>query len=41
VTTLVLNLNQRNTVALAAYRQRGSNIRESIVADLGGGLRDG
>jgi ribosomal protein S18 acetylase RimI-like enzyme len=34
---LILNVNKRNTVALAAYRQRGFVIRESIVADIGGG----
>ena len=37
-TTLVLNVNKRNTVALTAYRHRGFTIRESIVADIGGGF---
>lgn len=37
-TTLMLNVNKRNAVALAAYRQRGFTIRESIVADIGGGF---
>ena len=37
-TTLVLNVNKRNAVALAAYRRRGFTIRESIVADIGGGF---
>jgi GNAT superfamily N-acetyltransferase len=36
-TALTLNVNKRNTVAHAAYRQRGFVIRESIVADIDGG----
>jgi ribosomal protein S18 acetylase RimI-like enzyme len=35
---LILNVNKRNTAALAVYRQRGFVIRESIVADIGGGF---
>ena len=37
-TMLTLNVNQRNAVALAAYRQRGFTIRDFIVADIGGGF---
>jgi ribosomal protein S18 acetylase RimI-like enzyme len=37
-TALILNVNKRNTAALAVYRQRGFVIRESIVADIGGGF---
>jgi len=37
-TTLMLNVNKRNEIAIRAYRQRGFTIRESIVADIGGGF---
>ena len=37
-TTLGLNVNKRNEIAIAAYRKRGFTIRESIVADIGGGF---
>ncbi len=37
-TTLMLNVNKGNAAALAAYRQRGFTIRDSIVADIGGGF---
>ena len=36
--TLVLNVNKRNERAVAAYLKRGFTIRESIVADIGGGF---
>jgi GNAT superfamily N-acetyltransferase len=36
--SLVLNVNKRNAVALAAYHRRGFVIRESIVAEIGGGF---
>ena len=37
-TTLGLNVNKRNEIAIAAYRKRGFTLRESIVADIGGGF---
>lgn len=37
-TTLILNVNKRNAVALDAYRRRGFIHRDSIVADIGGGF---
>ena len=37
-TALILNVNKRNTVALAAYARRGFSFKESIVADIGGGF---
>ena len=36
--TLMLNVNKRNEIAIRAYRQRGFTIRESIIADIGGGF---
>ena len=35
---LTLNVNKRNAKAIAAYHRRGFTIRESIVADIGGGF---
>lgn len=37
-TTLVLNVNKRNDKALAAYLKRNFIIRDSIIADIGGGF---
>jgi GNAT superfamily N-acetyltransferase len=37
-TTLILNVNKRNTTAIAAYHKRGFTIRESVVIDIGGGF---
>lgn len=37
-TALILNVNKCNTAALDVYRQRGFVIRESIMADIGGGF---
>ena len=37
-TTLMLNVNKRNDPALAAYLKRGFTVRDSIVADIGGGF---
>ena len=37
-TTLMLAVNKRNTRAVAAYRKHGFNVRESAVADIGGGF---
>ena len=37
-TTLMLNVNKRNTVALAAYKRRGFTLREAITVDIGGGF---
>lgn len=37
-TTLMLNVNKRNEKAIAAYLKRGFTVRESIVADIGGGF---
>ena len=37
-TMLLLNVNKRNEVALAAYRQRGFTIRETVTVDIGGGF---
>ncbi len=37
-TTLMLNVNKRNASAIAAYLKRGFTVRQSIVADLGGGF---
>ena len=36
--TLMLNVNKRNEFAIRAYRRRGFTIRESIIADIGGGF---
>lgn len=36
-TSLMLTVNKRNTKAIAAYEKNGFVIRESIVADIGGG----
>ncbi len=36
--TLVLAVNKKNTRAIAAYRKLGFTIRESIIADIGGGF---
>jgi diamine N-acetyltransferase len=36
--TLILNVNKRNEKAIAAYLKRGFTIRDSIVADIGGGF---
>ena len=38
VTALMLNVNKRNERAIAAYLKSGFTIRESIVADIGGGF---
>ena len=35
---LVLGVNKGNTRAIAAYRKHGFTIRESVVADIGGGF---
>jgi len=35
---VVLTVNKRNANALAAYRKHGFAIRESVVADIGGGF---
>ena len=37
-TTLMLNVNKRNEPAIAAYLKRGFTIRDSVVADIGGGF---
>ena len=37
-TTLLLNVNKRNEIAIRAYRKRGFVTRESIIADIGGGF---
>ncbi len=37
-TALVLNVNKRNEKAVAVYLKRGFTVRESIVADIGGGF---
>jgi ribosomal protein S18 acetylase RimI-like enzyme len=37
-TSLMLTVNRRNTKAIAAYEKNGFMIRESIVADIGGGF---
>ena len=37
-TTLLLNVNKRNEIAIAAYHKRGFTLRESIIADIGGGF---
>lgn len=37
-TTLMLTVNKRNTKAIAAYEKNGFVIRESVVADIGGGF---
>jgi len=37
-TTLLLNVNKRNETAVAAYRKYGFTLRQSIVADIGGGF---
>ncbi len=36
--TLMLTVNKRNTKAIAAYEKNGFTIRESVVADIGGGF---
>ena len=36
--TLVLSVNKRNAIAIAAYRQRGFTIRESVVVEIGSGF---
>jgi diamine N-acetyltransferase len=36
--TIVLTVNKKNEKAIAAYRKHGFVIRESIVADIGGGF---
>lgn len=36
--TLVLNVNKRNEKAIATYLKRGFTVRDSIVADIGGGF---
>jgi hypothetical protein len=38
VTELVLNVNKRNEVAIAAYSRHGFTIRESVKNDIGGGF---
>ncbi len=35
---LILNVNKRNTSAIAAYQKHGFTIRESVVIDIGGGF---
>ena len=35
---LVLNVNKRNTAAIAAYRRNGFAVREEVVVDIGGGF---
>lgn len=35
---LILAVNKQNTQAIAAYRKHGFTIRESVVADIGGGF---
>ena len=37
-TSLMLTVNKRNTKAVAAYEKNGFTIRESVVADIGGGF---
>ncbi len=37
-TTLLLNVNKRNEIAIRAYHKRGFTLRDSIVADIGGGF---
>jgi diamine N-acetyltransferase len=37
-TSLMLTVNKRNTKAIAAYEKGGFVIRESVVADIGGGF---
>ena len=36
--TIILAVNKKNTRAVAAYRKHGYTIRESVVADIGGGF---
>jgi ribosomal protein S18 acetylase RimI-like enzyme len=36
--TLLLAVNKKNPQAIAAYRKHGFTLRESIVADIGGGF---
>ena len=36
--TLILAVNKKNTRAFLAYRKLGFSIRESIIADIGGGF---
>jgi ribosomal protein S18 acetylase RimI-like enzyme len=38
ISTLVLAVNKKNTQAFFAYRKLGFTIRESIIADIGGGF---
>jgi len=37
-TELVLNVNKRNEVAIAAYSRHGFTIRDSVTNDIGGGF---
>ena len=37
-TTLMLAVNKQNVRALAAYEKHGFTVRESVVADIGGGF---
>ena len=37
-TSLMLTVNKGNTKAIAAYEKNGFGIRESVVADIGGGF---
>ncbi len=37
-TSLMLTVNKRNTKAVAAYKKNGFVIRESVIADIGGGF---
>jgi len=36
--TVVLAVNKKNTKAIAAYHKNGFTIRETVVADIGGGF---
>jgi ribosomal protein S18 acetylase RimI-like enzyme len=36
-TTLILNVNKQNTVAIRAYEKHGFTIREAVVVDIGRG----
>jgi diamine N-acetyltransferase len=36
--TLILNVNKNNATAIQAYEKNGFAIRESVVADIGGGF---
>ncbi len=37
-TTLMLNVNKRNAVAIAVYHQRGFTVREAVTVDIGDGF---